>query len=99
MNPKILIIETNPQIITSLNNLSAILPVACVLAQDYKEALRYAENIGFALILLKMDMPEIDGVNIVTTIKTGTRNADTPILFTSGTDAYNDDTRKESLTV
>lgn len=56
-------------------------------AADGAEALTLAENSKFDLILLDIMMPEMDGLEVLRRIRTGTVNKGTPVIIMT---AYGD---------
>src|SRR5262245_47624335 len=60
-----------------------------VTAQSGREALRHLLTQEFALILLDVDMPEMDGFETAQLVRERKNSAHTPIIFIT---AYGDDT-------
>jgi CheY-like chemotaxis protein len=58
------------------------------------EALRYVLKQSFALILLDIRMPEMDGFETASLIRTRNQSKDTPIIFISGVDTLESDVAK-----
>ena len=72
--------------VANLLAFSAILRPVCpriLLAGSGKEALALASEEQFAVILLDVRMPEMNGFELAGVLRTGGRNRETPILFLS----------------
>jgi CheY-like chemotaxis protein len=78
---KVLLVDDKEQ---NLVALSAVLDqpgVTVVCAQSGKQALRYVLNETFAVILLDVNMPGMDGFETAELIRQREASADTPIIF------------------
>lgn len=88
MNDKanILIVDDRSENLLALETILAPLGENLVLANSGKEALRHILKQEFAAILLDARMPEMDGYETATLIRTRANNAHTPIIFITGND-------------
>jgi diguanylate cyclase (GGDEF)-like protein/PAS domain S-box-containing protein len=81
MDMKVLLVDDNEH---NLVALSAVLDqpgVTVVCAHSGKQALRYVLNETFAVILLDVNMPGMDGFEVAELIRQREASADTPIIF------------------
>src|ERR1700736_128195 len=85
---KILIVDDRPANLLALQGILEDLGQELVKADSGKEALRRILNDDFAVILLDVKMPEMDGFETATLIRERERSRHTPILFIT---AHKDD--------
>lgn len=78
---KILLVDDNPVKLFSLNATLASLEVEVVTARSAREALRALLQNEFAVILLDVHMPEMDGFETARLIRQRPSTAHTPIMF------------------
>ena len=81
---KILLVDDTPDNLVSLEATLGVLGEELVLANSGKEALRYLLNEDFAVILLDVRMPDMDGFETAEMIRSRPRSRQTPILFLTG---------------
>src|SRR5579872_5349603 len=81
---KILLVDDTPENLVSLEATLGVLGEDLVLANSGKEALRYLLNEDFAVILLDVRMPDMDGFETAELIRSRPRSRQTPILFLTG---------------
>src|SRR5579871_3396557 len=81
---KILLVDDTPENLVSLEATLGGLGEELVLAHSGKEALRYLLNEDFAVILLDVRMPDMDGFETAELIRSRPRSRQTPILFLTG---------------
>jgi len=77
----ILLVDDHPENLLALEALLERLGQNLVKAYSGKEALRCLLNQDFAVILLDVQMPEIDGFETAALIRARPRSQDTPIIF------------------
>ena len=77
----ILLVDDNERNLLALEGLLQSLSVNCVKASSGKEALKCLLTQEFALILLDVQMPEIDGFETAKIIRKREKNKYTPIIF------------------
>ncbi len=65
------------------------------LASSGREALDVLENTSIDLILLDIMMPEMDGLEVCTSIKSNPKSSDIPVIFMSGME--DEDTEEAAL--
>jgi len=85
---KILLVDDRPANLLALETILEDLGQELVRATSGKEALRHLLNDDFAVILLDVNMPEMDGFETATLIRERERSRHTPILFIT---AHRDD--------
>jgi len=85
---KILLVDDRPANLLALETILEDLGQDLVKATSGKEALRYLLNNDFAVILLDVKMPEMDGFETAALIRERERSRHTPILFVT---AHKDD--------
>jgi signal transduction histidine kinase len=85
---KILMVDDRPANLLALEGILEDLGQELVKAESGKEALRRILNDDFAVILLDVKMPEMDGFETATLIRERERSRHTPILFIT---AHKDD--------
>src|SRR5215472_8290431 len=81
---KILLVDDTPENLVSLEAALEGLGEVLILARSGKEALRYLLNEDFAVILLDVRMPEMDGFETAELIRSRPRSRQVPILFLTG---------------
>jgi signal transduction histidine kinase len=84
----ILLVDDNPRNLLALQELLADLGHHLVSAKSGSEALRQCLQQDFALILLDVLMPDMDGFEVAKLIRDRARSRHTPIIFLTG--AYED---------
>jgi len=84
--PSILIVDDNPIDIITMETHLSTLHVTIAKATAGEEALYYSKETHFALIILDVQMPNLDGFQIAKKIRKQRTNTHTPIIFIS---AYN----------
>lgn len=89
MTPKILVVDDTPANLLVMRRLLAKIDAVLVEANDGTEALSACLDHEFALILLDINMPEMDGFETASLIAESDHNRLTPIIFVTA--AYNDD--------
>jgi len=85
---KILMVDDRPANLLALETILEDLGQELVKATSGKEALRYLLNNDFAVILLDVKMPEMDGFETAALIREREKSRHTPILFVT---AHKDD--------
>ena len=78
---KILLVDDEPKSLFALQQLLATLEQNLMIAQSGEEALRLALKNDFAVILLDVRMPGIDGIETARLIRSRERSRSTPIIF------------------
>lgn len=81
---KILLVDDRPDNLVSLEATLSGLGEELVLARSGTEALRYLLNDDFAVILLDVRMPDMDGFETAEMIRSRPRSREVPILFLTG---------------
>ena len=81
---KILLVDDTPENLVSLEAALCGLQEELVMARSGKEALRHLLNDDFAVILLDVRMPEMDGFETAELIRSRPRSRQIPILFLTG---------------
>jgi len=87
--PSILIVDDSPDKLVALEAILRELEVEIVTARSGKEALRRLLRQDFAVVLLDVRMPGMDGFETATLIRERSRTAHTPIIFIT---AFDDET-------
>lgn len=87
--PKILIVDDTPANLVALRLLLRQSGATVVEAKSGNEALAACLDHEFALILLDVQMPDIDGFEVASLLSEEARTRDTPIIFVTA--AYGDD--------
>ncbi|PSR16135.1 hybrid sensor histidine kinase/response regulator [filamentous cyanobacterium CCP3] len=77
----ILLVDDQPENLVALEAILADLGANLVKSTSGKEALRCLLQDDFALILLDVQMPQMDGFEVATLIRQRPRSQDTPIIF------------------
>lgn len=84
--PSILIVDDKPIDIAIMENHLSTLNITLAKATSGKEALTQTRDTTFALIILDVQMPNMDGFQLAQKIRKQHKNTSTPIIFVS---AYN----------
>ena len=79
--PKVLLVDDRPENLTALDAVLEPLGLEHVHAHSGKEALKHLLKSDFAVILLDVQMPEMDGFETAQLIKQRSRTRDVPIIF------------------
>jgi CheY-like chemotaxis protein len=87
---KILLVDDDRAALYALTELLADVPARLVLAESGEEALRQVLKSDFALILLDVRLPKMDGFEVAAAIRTLPRTQRVPIIFMSA----NEDRRR-----
>jgi hypothetical protein len=85
-NISILLVDDRPENLLALEAILNPLGQALVKANSGSEALRYLLHQDFALILLDVQMPEMDGFETAALIRQRARSRSTPIIFLTAYD-------------
>jgi CheY-like chemotaxis protein len=88
---KVLIVDDDRAALLALSEVLADLPVRLVLAESGEDALRRVLKEEFALILLDVRLPKMDGFEVAAAIRSLERMRRTPIIFMSA----NEDRRRK----
>jgi signal transduction histidine kinase/DNA-binding response OmpR family regulator len=81
VRPPILVVDDNPNNLRSMEAVLRSLDAEIVLAASGMDALRELLRRDFAVVLLDVQMPEIDGYETARLIRSRDRSRDTPIIF------------------
>ncbi len=87
--PKILVVDDTPANLVAMRRLLRNSGAHLVEARSGNEALAACLDHEFALILLDVQMPDIDGFEVAALLSEETRTRETPIIFVTA--AYGDD--------
>lgn len=87
--PSILLVDDQPARLLTYEAILASLDVECVRALSGREALKQLLSKDFALILLDVNMPEMDGFETARLIREHPRWERTPIIFATGINISN----------
>ncbi len=79
--PRILIVDDNPNNIFAIKSLLESMPVELFEARSGNEGLNLLLQYEFALVLLDVQMPEIDGFEIAELMRNNRRTKEIPIIF------------------
>ena len=85
-SPAILIVDDQPDMLVAMEAMLADLGAEVVPAQSGREALKQLLDRDFAVILLDVKMPGMDGFETAALIRERERSRDTPIIFLTGVD-------------
>jgi CheY-like chemotaxis protein len=91
MTPKVLLVDDDRAALYALSEVLADLPAQLVLVGSGEEALRQVLRQEFAVILLDVRLPQMDGFEVAAAIRSLKRLSRTPIIFMS---AHEDRRRK-----
>jgi len=86
---KILIVDDNPENLTSLIMLFKKIDVNVIAVEDGNKALAEALNQDFALIILDVQMPNMDGYEVAKLLHGDIKTKDIPVVFITA--AYSDE--------
>ncbi len=87
--PKILIVDDNPANLVALEDTFSDLDVELIKAKGGSDALREALNHDFALMIIDVQMPEMDGYELADLLRGKKRTEHVPIIFVSA--VYSDE--------
>lgn len=79
--PSILLVDDHPANLLAIEAILAPLPVRCFSAHSGEEALLHMLRSEFALVLLDVQMPKMDGYETAAAIRAHPRMAGIPIIF------------------
>jgi C4-dicarboxylate-specific signal transduction histidine kinase len=79
----ILIVDDNPKSLTAIGSVLKEFEHLTIFATSAREALRHVLQYNFAVILLDVQMPEMDGFETARLIRSRERSSYTPIIFLS----------------
>lgn len=79
--PHILIVDDNPENLLVLEKLLKNLDLNIIKANSGNEALALTLNIDFALLILDVQMPVMDGYEVAEILKSDEKTANIPIIF------------------
>ena len=82
----ILIVDDQPDMLVAMDAMLADLGAEVMTARSGREALKHLLDRDFAVILLDVKMPEMDGFETAALIRERERSRDTPIIFLTGVD-------------
>ncbi len=82
--PSILMVDDTPARLLTYEAVLSDMPVHCVRAHSGEEALQLLLKHSFALILLDVNMPGMDGFEVARHVRSHARLGKTPIIFISG---------------
>ena len=90
-HPKILMVDDKPENLIALERLLRDLPVKLYKANNGNDALRLTLHNEFALALLDIQMPEMDGYELAELLRQEEKTAEMPFIFISAiyTDSIN----------
>ena len=91
---KVLVVDDSEENILALNSAISGPHYMITSARSGKEALRLLLKEEFAVILLDVRMPEMDGFETAALIREADRTADIPIIFLTAYDTDNEEIRK-----
>ncbi len=91
LEPKILMVDDKPENLIALERLLRDMPVQLYKANSGNEALRLTLHHDFALALLDIQMPEMDGYELAELLRQEEKTVDMPFIFISAiyTDSIN----------
>ncbi|MFH0938823.1 MAG: response regulator [Planctomycetota bacterium] len=84
--PYVLYVDDDPTTRISAESIFSTLGIYLVFADSGKQALREILKHDFALIILDVFLPDMNGFEIASRIRERTQNDDTPIIFLTATD-------------
>jgi phosphoserine phosphatase RsbU/P len=77
----ILVVDDQPINLTLIEKILASMPVNIFLAESGEKAIEYAKTHSFAIILLDVQMPIMDGFETATLLRNSEKTKHTPIIF------------------
>jgi len=83
LKPKILIVDDKPQNLYVLEQLLAKLPVEVIQATSGADALSFTLKHDFCLAIVDIQMPEMDGYELVELLRGNPPTANLPVIFVS----------------
>jgi CheY-like chemotaxis protein len=78
--PRLLVVEASPGSSKQLSQLLRGWGTITVLATTPGSALKMIREHGFAMILLSLNMPGLNGVELIETVRRGSPNSTTPVI-------------------
>jgi diguanylate cyclase (GGDEF)-like protein len=90
--PKILVVDDTPANLVAMRRLLSKIDAELVMASSGNDALAACLDHEFALILLDVQMPDIDGFEVAGLLSDEARTADIPIIFVTA--AFGDDVNR-----
>lgn len=84
LRPPVLLVDDNPGKLLSLETTLSELDIELITATSAREALKHLLHNDFAVILLDVSMPEMDGFELAAMIRQRPRLEFTPIIFVTG---------------
>ncbi|WP_428311944.1 diguanylate cyclase domain-containing protein [Hydrocarboniphaga sp.] len=90
--PKILVVDDTPANLVAMRRLLSKIDAELVMVSSGNDALAACLDHEFALILLDVQMPDIDGFEVAGLLSGEARTADTPIIFVTA--AFSDDVNR-----
>lgn len=93
-HPKILIVDDIPENLFVLEQILKNLETQIIRANSGNEALAQVLDHDFALIILDIQMPEMDGFEVAEILKSDERSANIPIIFVTAIDRDNSNEHK-----
>ena len=82
----ILLVDDRPENLLALEATLSELPVECIEASSGSDAVRVARETDFAVVLLDVHMPEMDGFETAAALRQQQRSKATPIIFVTAMD-------------
>lgn len=79
--PRVLVVDDNPSNLAVFEAILSDSSFELITAQSGVEAMRHLLNVDFAVILLDINMPTLDGIQTAQLIRERERSRDVPILF------------------
>ena len=92
--PKILIVDDIPENLFVLEQILKNLDAQIIRASSGNEALAHVLEHNFALIILDIQMPEMDGFEVAEILKSDEKSANIPIIFVTAIDRDNSNEHK-----
>ena len=90
--PKILVVDDTPANLVAMRRLLSRIDADLIMASSGNDALAACLDHEFALILLDVQMPDIDGFEVAALLSGEARTSDTPIIFVTA--AFGDDVNR-----
>lgn len=85
IKPKLLVVEDNPTNLSIFRGILGKLECDVIEATNGQDALRAIEQYEFALILMDIQLPDMDGFEIAEILSQDSRKRETPLIFVSST--------------